>query len=402
MDNGETSVIEAQSKIKQKESEISRQLSMIEQLQNEISGKNLKIKKMNAKAQSMQQEISRLCDDNYRLSADIDCKEQQIATEKQLLDDRLKRQKELRKKLIFLNNTENELKIQAQGLKEQMDNCFRNEEVINQKITTIKQQQQTAAKENKEINKTKDVLSQISREYEITKSKIQSLERNHDTTTKEIFTLSDTIRKQKEKKTMLQQEASNLESNIQMLRDSINKKSTAKYHLYLQDDVNDLEDKLADLNSKTSALQVQNKFLTNLLSEMVSRQSNKDNLIYLRQEIDKMKLHKPESGIQQLSQEIKSVQSQIVEEENSNKQILLERNSLSSQLENLKERYTQSIQVLSTLQQDRQQLQEYKATLLSKSSISHSNEIEKLRKKTKQLDQRLANLEDVCNIAKRR
>ena len=359
MNFDENLLTQLQIKIKDQEIDINTQIQKIDDLQQEISNKHSLLKKINNESQQIHQETNKICDENYRLSSDIDCKEKLIESENKIVNEKLKRQKELKKKFYFLKETNDDLKQQIYQMQEEMENSKTQIITIKDQIEATKNMQNKAILENEEIEKKSKILNEIAKEYELAKYRVINIEDEHESTTEKIIKLSNKVQKKKLKRKLLNKEYVLLQNKLRSIKKKIKKNQNNQENYEFTMTKEDILTQITNLTMQLENLRNQNKNLTSQIEN------------YSQKPILPVENHKESSNklgissdIPQIVHNINILRYQIIDEDKNNEQILFERKLLKEQKNIYLNKIRESQATLANLEQERKKLETSKTNLL--------------------------------------
>ena len=359
MNFDENLLTQVQIKIKDQEIDINAQIQKIDDLQQEISNKHSLLKKINNESQQIHQETNKICDENYRLSSDIDCKEKLIESENKIVNEKLKRQKELKKKFYFLKETNDDLKQQIYQMQEEMENSKTQIITIKDQIEATKNMQNKAILENEEIEKKSKILNEIAKEYELAKYRVINIEDEYESTTEKIIKLSNKVQKKKLKRKLLNKEYVLLQNKLRSIKKKIKKNQNNQENYEFTMTKEDILTQISNLTMQLENLRNQNKNLTSQIEN------------YSQKPILPVENHKESSNklgissdIPQIVHNINILRYQIIDEDKNNEQILFERKLLNEQKNIYLNKIRESQATLANLEQERKKLETSKTNLL--------------------------------------
>lgn len=393
-DDSKDAILEARVKVREYEYQISKQLEQIDELQKEITEKQNQIKQTTLQATQIHNETTHICDENYRISADIDCKEKLTQSEKTRLTEKQEIQGRLKKKYNSLKHTNNDIKSKIEEINAYLRENTKNVNETSRRIESCRLKQKELQCENEHLSEKLSILQKLADEASIIKNHSENVDQKRNYISGQIMSTSEEIRNKEEIKHSLRKELSKLKAKELEYRSGIDKyTSSNKGRIFSKEDVKDVRDQLFTLKEKLSSLESANFALNAQISSM-SHDNGTERLTSIRQQIETMKYMKPQSDVDSITQEMKDIQYKISKAE-------IESNELEESMQKIKKEKEELKTKLEESKQMYLNVQSQKAALLSKkqSIIESPNDksIFALMSQTEELKKRVYLLEQTVN-----
>lgn len=378
--------LEAKVRVRECEYQISKQLEQIEELQKEINDKRKQIKRNNLKARQIQTETTHICDENYRISTDIDLKEKLIQSEKVCFDEKQKKLNELREKYMSLKYANNDIKSKIEMLQEYIKESTKTVNETTNNIKNFKMKQKELQCENYYLKEKLSIINRLSNETADIKNHTESVDQKRGHISNQIMVISEEIKTNQETKRSMRKELSKLKEREKEYRSDIDKHSTTnKGRIFSKEDVNDVKEQLSLLKKKLLSLESENSALSMKIASL-NHSNTADNLISCKQQTETLKYLKPQSDAESLTQEMKEMQYKICKADS-------EKNDIETALQNIKD---ENDELKSKIEESRQlyiNIQNHKSNLLAKKQsiieASLDQSAYSLRSQTEELKKRV-------------